>query len=118
MIMSSVCDEGIPGLPLPVSHTSSLESTAIPWFVLTHSNPWPSPPQAVTYFPSLSNSTTGGAARLVRFSGTEAGRWRIQTLSCLSTVTDETMPTTQLLGSFGHAGSTSNTGIPAEVVGR
>src|SRR5262249_51172429 len=45
-----------------------------------------------------------------------SGRCRTHTLSCQSTATNETIPTTQLLGSFGghcQDGSTSNRRIPA-----
>src|SRR5262245_40032544 len=82
----------------------------MPCSVAGHSYPWPSPPHALTNVPTLSNSSTGGAAWALFASGRLRGRWTIQTWSPGPTATDDTGPRIHLSGIFGHAGSTSKIG--------
>src|SRR3954468_20921108 len=72
------------------------------------------PPHEDSSVPSLSNSSTGGAARQIErvsFGCSVDGRWVIHTWSRWSTATPATAPTIQWLGKgFGQAGSTSKVG--------
>ena len=71
----------------------------------------PGPPHALTNLPFSSNSSTGGAARAALRLGHRARP--VQDPDVIAAVHGDAghLPSTQLLGSFGHAASTSNTGI-------
>src|SRR5262252_8322014 len=74
------------------------------------SYPLPAPPQAFMKLPAASNTTIAGAAFLESSGLSVRGRCRSQTLSCASMAKLDASPSLNCGGSFGHAGSTSNTG--------
>src|SRR6516165_4842902 len=74
------------------------------------SYPLPAPPQAFMKLPAASNTTIAGAAFPESSGLSVRGRCRSQTLSCASMAKLDASPSLNCGGSFGHAGSTSNTG--------
>src|SRR5215831_2852519 len=74
------------------------------------SYPLPAPPQALMKLPAASNTTIAGAAFPASSGLSVRGRCRSQTLSCASMAKLDASPSLNCGGSFGHAGSTSNTG--------
>src|SRR5499426_3745781 len=74
------------------------------------SYPLPAPPQALMKLPAASNTTIAGAAFPASSGLSVRGRCRSQTLSCASMAKLDASPSLNCAGSFGHAGSTSNTG--------
>src|SRR5215510_3555876 len=75
------------------------------------SYPLPAAPQALMKLPAASNTTIAGAAFPESSGLSVRGRCRSQTLSCASIAKLDASPSLNCGGSFGHAASTSNTGM-------
>src|SRR5438067_2521704 len=104
------------GQLFPPIHTKPLWSIWIPCSRSGQSYPLPAPPQALMKLPAVSNTTIAGAAFPASSGLSVRGRCRSQTLSCASMAKLEASPSLNCGGSFGHAGSTSNTGTPRACV--
>src|SRR5262249_24776495 len=98
------------GQLFPPIHTKPLWSIWMPCSRSGQSYPLPAPPHAFLKLPAASNTTIAGAA-FPEASGLRVrGRCRSQTLSGAPTAKLDASPSLNCGGSFGHAGSTSNTG--------
>src|SRR5262249_26340025 len=98
------------GQLFPPIHTKPSWSIWMPCSRSGQSYPLPAPPQVLMMLPAASNTTIAGAAFPESSGLSVRGRCRSQTLSCASMAKLDASPSLNCGGSFGHAGSTSNTG--------